>query len=152
MFRLLIARTSGAEREERKRILNAGDQDLANWFRVLGTRVLTNTPEGHLTDSPQPSSALCPQRRNGYCPCRSCLGEVGDSAHGETARVHRHKVEKPGFHFGIAEVAEPVELVFSAHGDCWSTIDVLHYRRFAAAVWGSPRLLGIRLEDRVANI
>ncbi len=45
------------------------------------------------------------------------LCKVQKLPHGEVAGMRGHKVEKPGLHFGIAEVKNPGELVFSdAHG------------------------------------
>ena len=45
------------------------------------------------------------------------MGKVEELPNREVARMCRHEVEEPGFHFGVAEVAEIGELVFSGvHG------------------------------------
>src|SRR6266481_5243990 len=57
-------------------------------------------------------------------------GKVQKLPHGEVAGMRRHKVEEPCFHFGIAEVKEPGELVFcDIHGleaqDCCTQFPVV---------------------------
>ena len=45
------------------------------------------------------------------------MGKLEELPDREVARMRRHKVEKPGFYFGVAEGAKIGELVFSeVHG------------------------------------